>query len=147
MVTALEEAGLRATAPAMLAGNGLVPGSPRQLARKEDICEGATPREHSHYFTSDGLFGSLNWNDKPVGEAPYELVGTDILRIGSGKFVSEFRYTITDGGDTLRLEPIIEASARREALEEPLKFNVAPLSVTVAFPGHTWSRVDCAGWC
>jgi hypothetical protein len=84
---------------------------------------------------------------KPVGEAPYELVGTDILRIGSGNFVSEFRYTITDDGETLRLEPIIDASARRDALEKPLGFNVAPLSVAVALPGHTWKQVDCAGWC
>ena len=70
LVTALDEAGLGPTAPAMVAGNGLVPGSKRQLARKDDLCEGATPRVHSHYFTSDGLFGSLNWNEKPVGEAP-----------------------------------------------------------------------------
>jgi hypothetical protein len=75
LVTALERAGLRATAPAMLAGNGLVTGTPKQLARKAEICKGAVPRRHSHFFTAAGQFGSIDYNGKQVDDGTYRLLG------------------------------------------------------------------------
>src|SRR5918995_2696101 len=62
LVSALTNAGLRALAPVMVAGNGRVPGTPQQLARKADICKGARPRLHAHFFDRNGQFGSLDWN-------------------------------------------------------------------------------------
>ena len=62
----LMKAGLGAIAPAMLAGNGRVSGTPQHLAKKPNICAGARPRVHYHYFTKDGRFGSLDWNEEPV---------------------------------------------------------------------------------
>jgi hypothetical protein len=143
MVQALEGEGLGDLAPAMLAGNGLVSGSPKQLAQRDDICQGAVPREHSHFFTASGQFGSVDYNDQQVDDGPYEIVDDNTVRIGE----TNFRYRITDDGQTLALEPVITQSDKREALQQPLEFSDAGWSVTVAFPGHTWERVDCEGWC
>ena len=126
LVSALTKAGLRTTAPAMLAGNGLVTGTPRQLARKANICKDAVPRRHSHFFTAMGQFGSIDYNGKQVDD------GTFHFRIS---------------GRELRLEPVISAAARRKALAQPLQFSTAGWQVAVAFPGHAWKRVPCAGWC
>lgn len=143
MVQALDEEGLSALAPAMLAGNGLVTGSPKQLAQRDDICKGAVPREHSHFFTASGEFGSVDYNNQQVDDGPYELVNDNTVRIAE----TNFRYRITEGGQTLTLEPVIAQSDKREALEQPLEFSGAGWSVAVAFPGYTWERVDCDGWC
>jgi hypothetical protein len=143
MVHALEGEGLSALAPAMLAGNGLVSGSPKQLAQRDDICQGAVPREHSHFFTASGRFGSVDYNNQQVDDGPYEIVDDNTVRIGE----TNFRYRITDGGQTLTLEPVIAQSAKDEALQQPLEFSDVGWSVAVALPGHTWGRVDCDGWC
>jgi hypothetical protein len=68
-VQSLRQVGLEKLAPAMIAGNGLVPGTPAQLAAKTNICEGAVSRVHSHSFTRSGEFGSLDWNraDRHLG--------------------------------------------------------------------------------
>jgi hypothetical protein len=88
-VQALTKAGLRPLAPGVLAGNGLVPGTPKQLAAKSNICAGAIARVHSHFFTADGRFGSVNWANKQVDDGHYTIVG-NTLHIGP----SVFRYTI-----------------------------------------------------
>jgi hypothetical protein len=142
LVRALRERGLGPTAPAMVAGNGYVPGTPKQLARKADICKGAIPRRHSHFFTSARQFGSLDWKASQVDEGSYRIVGVRTLRLGDGTF----RYRILDG-KKLTLTPLISAAARRKALAHPLQFSVAGWMVAVAFPGHIWKRVPCGGWC
>ena len=141
LVSALTKAGLRTTAPAMLAGNGLVTGTPRQLARKANICKGAVPRRHSHFFTAMGQFGSIDYNGKQVDDGTYRLLDSRTVRINDGTF--HFRIS----GRELRLEPVISAAARRKALAQPLQFSTAGWQVAVAFPGHAWKRVPCAGWC
>ena len=138
---ALAKAGLRTTAPAMLAGNGLVTGTPKQLARKTNICKGAVPRRHSHFFTAMGQFGSIDYNGKQVDDGTYRLLDSRTVRINDGTF--HFRIS----GRELRLEPVISAAARRKALAQPLQFSTAGWQVAVAFPGHAWKRVPCAGWC
>jgi len=143
MVQALEGEGLGALAPAMLAGNGLVAGSPKQIAQRDDPCKGAVPREHSHFFTASGEFGSVDYNNQQVDDGPYEIVDNDTVRIAE----TNFGYRIRGGGQTLTLEPAIARSDKREALEQPLEFSGAGWSVAVAFPGYTWERVDCDGWC
>ena len=141
LVSALTKAGLRKTAPAMLAGNGLVPGTPKQLAAKPDICKGAVPRRHSHFFTGAGQFGSVDYNGQQVDDGTYRLLNARTIRIGEGTF--HFRIT----GRELRLQPVISAAARRKALAQPLQFSTAGWQVAVAFPGHAWKRVPCAQWC
>jgi hypothetical protein len=141
LVRALTKAGLRKTAPAILAGNGLVTGTPRQLARRANICKGAVPRRHSHFFTAMGQFGSIDYNGKQVDDGPYRLPDARTVRINDGTF--HFRIS----GDELRLEPVISAAARRKALAQPLQFSTAGWQVAVSFPGHAWKRVPCAGWC
>jgi hypothetical protein len=141
LVRALAKAGLRTTAPAMLAGNGLVTGTAKQLAHKVNICKGAVPRRHSHFFTATGQFGSIDYNGKQVDDGMYRLVDARTVRINDGTF--HFRIS----GRELRLEPVISAAARRKALAQPLQFSTAGWQVAVAFPGYAWTRVPCAGWC
>ena len=110
IVAMLKKAGLGATAPAMLAGNGLVSGTPQQLAKKPNICAGARPRVHYHYFTKDGRFGSLDWNEEPVDEGRYRTVDARTFRIGQALF----RYRVS--GNQLALTPVITAAAKRQAV-------------------------------
>jgi hypothetical protein len=141
LLSAVTKAGLRKTAPAMLSGNGFVPGTPKQLAAKADICKGAVPRRHSHFFTAAGQFGSVDYNGQQVDDGSYRILDARTVRINEGKF----RFRIT--GRELRLEPVISAAARRKALAQPLQFSTAGWQVAVAFPGHAWKRVPCAQWC
>jgi hypothetical protein len=141
LVAALRKAGLGATAPAMIAGNGLVPGTPQELAQKADICSGARPRAHSHFFTAAGAFGSLDWKGQQVDDGPYRLIDSRTIRIGG----AAFRYRIT--GKQLVLTPVITAAAKRKALAHPLEFSTAGWQVAVSFPGHSWKRVPCGSWC
>ena len=147
MVEILKDAGLGKLAPVALAGNGLVPGSAKKLATKSDICRGDTPRLHSHFFTSGGQFGSVDWNNQQVDDGPYQIVDADTVHIGDPGFGAEFQYQIDDDGTILMLGPVISAAAKREALAHPNEFSEATWSVTVAFAGHPWSRVDCLAWC
>ena len=104
MIEALEQAGLRNRAPSVV-GDYFPEKSPKQLARKADVCQGAKPQQHAHY-----------------------------------------RYRIV-GGNKLTLEPVIPARSKRKALANPLEFGPAAHSAAVAYTGHTWKRVACAGWC
>ncbi|CAN5333468.1 hypothetical protein BH18ACT12_BH18ACT12_04310 [soil metagenome] len=125
-----------------MAGNGFVPGSPKQLAKKANICKGAVPRRHSHFFTGARQFGSLDWKNKQVDDGEYRIVNARTVRIGDGTF----RYRILDA-NKLMLSPVLSAAAVRQALAHPLQFSLAGWMVSVAFAGHTWKRVPCAGWC
>jgi hypothetical protein len=90
-----------------------VDGTPKQLAAKPNICAGATARLHSHFFTSDGHFGSVDWTNQQVDDGHYKVVG-NTLHIGT----AVFRYTISSG--RLRLSPVISAGLKRQALAHPL---------------------------
>jgi hypothetical protein len=141
LVDALNKAGMRALAPVMIAGNGLVPGTPQELARKANICAGARPRLHSHFFDGNGQFGSLDWNGQQVDDGPYRVQANRTVRIGSGLF----RYRITSG--ELSLSPIISREAKRRALARPLQFSTPGWMVAVAYGGLPWKRVPCGRWC
>ena len=140
MVVALQKYGLGKVAPAMLAGNGLVEGSVAQLAAKPKICSNATSRVHSHFFDAKGQFGSLDWNGERVDDGGYRIVG-NTLHIGEGTF------TFRIANNALTLTPVIAAATKRQALAHPRQFSTAGWQVAVAFPGHTWKRVSCNGWC
>jgi hypothetical protein len=145
MVEALDQGGLRKLAPAMV-GDYFPGRTPRQLARKADVCQGAKPQRHSHFFTTDGKFASLDQNDEQVDDATYSVSGKDTLRLTLEFGVETYRYRI-DGDKALRLEPVIPERAKREALANPLEFSLAGHTAAVAYAGHTWKRVDCGGWC
>jgi hypothetical protein len=146
LVDELNQAGLEEIAPTIVAGQGFFPESEKQLAKKlaekADLCKGAKPRVHAHFFTPEGLFGSLDWNEQQVDDGTYTIIDDDTFEIGD----TIFHYEIVNG-DTLMLEPVIPKSAVSEALAHPEEFSAAGWSVSVAFEGHPWKRVDCEGWC
>lgn len=139
---ALDQADLNALAPSVL--GDFFPGTDaREIARKKDLCEGADPaRRHSHFFSEDGSFGSLDQDLNRVDEDAYRIVDDHTVRIGRGRF----EYRITDG-DTLILNPVIAPAARRRALSHPFEFSTAGWQVAVAYEGLPWKRVNCEGWC
>lgn len=142
LVDELNQAGLGEIAPTIVAGNGFVPGSANQLAKRADLCQGAKPRVHAHFFTPEGLFGSLDWNEQQVDDGAYTIINDNTFKIGD----TTFHYEIVND-DTLMLEPVIPKAAVTEALAHPDEFSAAGWSVSVAFQGHPWKRVNCEGWC
>lgn len=120
-----------------------VPGDSWQQVA-ERFCKGSLEDwdvVHDHFFDPDGLFGSLNQNEEQVDDGTYTIVDTHTFKIGR----SEFRYTVRN--NTLRMDPVITAAQREEALAKPGKFTDAGWMVAVAVPGTSWNRVDCDFWC
>lgn len=142
LARALDQADLSGLAPSVL--GDFFPGTgAREIARKKDPCKGAEPaRRHSHFFSEDGSFGSLDQHLNRVDEDAYRIVDDHTLRIGRGRF----KYRIMHG-DTLILNPVITAAARRRALSHPFEFSMAGWQVAVAYEGLPWKRVSCEGWC
>jgi hypothetical protein len=145
MVKALDHAGLRALAPSV-AGDYFPDKSPKELARKAEVCQGAEPQQHSHYFTAEGEFGSLDQNGEQVDQQRYRVIDSRKLRIDTEFGPENYRSRIA-GGDRLTLEPLIPNRAKRAARAKPLEFGLAGHMAAVAYTGHTWKRVDCDGWC
>jgi hypothetical protein len=142
LVNALDEAGLLAVAP-VLAGEEFFPGtSAAELARKDDLCQGAEPFVHYHFFDARGQFGSLDENENQVDDGPYEIINSRTLRIGPGVV---FHYEIDR--DTLTLSPVITQAMKEEALANPRQVTDAGRAVAVAYPGEEWKRVGCGNWC
>lgn len=144
MVRALHDAGLDALAPAVV-GDYFPDKSPKELAHKKNVCEGAVPQRHSHFFTADGKFGSLDQNQQQVDDAPYRMSGTGKFYLGDHQ-EQMFTYRI-DGGNRLTMNPVISVSVKRAALAHPLEYSTASHLVAVALAGQTWKRVPCDTWC
>jgi len=145
LLNALEEAGLRTVAP-KLVGENYFPHTPAaELARKDDLCEGAKPPfVHSHFFNAAGRFGSLDENENFVGGTNYEIIDSRTIRIG-GERGNTFKYKID--GDGLRLSPFLTQAMVKEALANPMTVTNAGMAIAVAYPGHVWKRVSCKTWC
>src|SRR4051812_14334359 len=137
---ALEDEGLETIAPSV-AGDYFPDSTPKQLAKKDDVCDGAEGFVHSHFFTDSGTFGSLTANLEQVDDGTYEILDGGRFRIGD----VVFRYEIED--DELSLPPVITPAMKKEALAQPLEFTDAGWSVAVSYPGQVWKRVNCSGWC
>jgi hypothetical protein len=140
LTKALAEEGLETIAPSV-AGDYFPNSTPRQLAKKDDVCDGAEGFVHSHFFTDSGTFGSLTEDLEQVDDGLYEILDGGRVRIGG----VVFRYEIE--GDELSLSPVITPAMKKEALAQPLEFSDAGWSVAVSYPGQVWKRVDCSGWC
>jgi hypothetical protein len=141
LVQALDKAHLSAAAPAVI-GDYFPNSSPKQLAAKQDLCRGAIAQVHSHFFTVDGMFGSVDQDGNQVDDGSYEIMGGHAVRIGD----ATFDFTITNG-DTLILKPVVTAADRRKALASPLEFSTAAWQVAVTYGGLPWKRAHCDGWC
>jgi hypothetical protein len=147
LVRALKEAHLRRIAPSVV-GDYFPNKTPRQLARKRHICRGADPQRHSHFFTRDGHFGSLDQHGQQVDNGRYRVIDARTIKIDLPDG-PKFHYQInnTTYGEVLALDPVITRHMRRQALAHPLRFSKAGYAVAVAYPGHTWARVPCGQWC
>ena len=131
---ALEAAGLGRFTAEHAAGDGFVPGvtSVDQLEDPEHPCKGAAPQVHSHFFTPDGQFGSLDAQRNQVDDGAYELRGDDTVVIGTAPSAVTFHYRIEDGA-TLYLDPVLPACAEQGCWD-------AQWAVAVAYPGLPWER-------
>jgi hypothetical protein len=88
------------------------PGSPSGAGSAlPAACAGAVPRTHAHFFTEDGLFGSLDWNGDQVDDGTYELVGDDTFVVSKEFPDVTFHYVID--GDTIAFEPVIPECSPR----------------------------------
>jgi len=143
VVAALEDAELGTLAPAVV--NDYFPDTPaEELAAKDDLCSGARPQRHFHFFTADGAFGSLDQHRQQVDDGPYTATG-DTLEIGDETWGGTWTFEIS--GDQLTLTPHPTDEQIEKALAAPFEFSPAGWVVAVAYPGTTWKRVPCQNWC
>ena len=143
LVTGLEEAGLGEIAPAVV-GDFFPDQSPEELAAKEDLCSGARPQRHFHFFDASGAFGSLDQHRQKVDDGPYTVEG-DTLHIGDESWGGTWTFVISN--NQLSLTPVISDEQIEEALADPFGFSPSGWMVAVAYPGTTWKQVACQGWC
>jgi hypothetical protein len=131
IVAALRAAGVEeAVVLENVVGNGLVPGAaaPADLADPANPCADAVPREHGHFFTEHGEFGSTDFNGDRVDDGGYEIIDEDTLSING----TEFGYSIE--GDELTLQP--------PAVTTDCRDFECQWSIMVAMPGQTLTRAD-----
>jgi hypothetical protein len=136
MVEALDQAGLRELAPSLV-GDYFPDKSPKQLPRKADVCQRAKPQQHSHFFTDDGQFGSLDQHEQQVDDAPYSVIDDRALRLSPEFGEETYRYRIVAGNE-LTLEPIIPTapSTRRSRTRSSSVWpGTRPQSPTPGTPG------------
>lgn len=144
LVKALDGAGLGKIAPAIV-GDYFPETPPKQLAEKDDLCEGAKPIVHYHFFDGAGRFGSLDENEEQVDDGAYEVINDRTFVISKEFPDVSFHYEIK--GESLTLSPVVTRAMKRDALAHPLEFSAAGWAISVSYPGHEWKRVECAGWC
>jgi hypothetical protein len=123
--------GLRKFAVEMVVGNGFIPGvrSPDQLKNPARPCLGAVPRKHSHFFTKDGKFGSLDWTGQQVDDGTYTLKAPNKMVIAKEFPSVTFTYAVQ--GKTIRFVPDIPRNCST--------FRCA-WSLSMAIPGAHWTR-------
>jgi hypothetical protein len=133
-VDALKKAGLGQFAAEHVAGNEHVPGisfDEPELIDPKQPCVGAVPRQHGHYFTSDGLFGSTDHKGQQVDEGTFELVNAHTVVITNPDASVTFNFEIKHG--ELFLAPVMPSCVKTGCWE-------AQWAVAVASPGHSWRR-------
>jgi hypothetical protein len=141
VAVALRKEGLAPLAPAVVGDYYFPDQTASELAKKKNLCQGAKPQLHSHFFTSDGKFGSLDQHGKQVDDGTYQVVTANTVKINDGTF----RFRIK--GKTLMLRPLLTTDLRQKALHDPLNSSTAGWMVAVSYLGHPWRRVACGKWC
>jgi hypothetical protein len=92
LVVDLQKVGLRAVAPVMV-GDWFPNQSPQELAKKKNVCQGAKPQIHAHFFTSDGKFGSIDQHGQQVDDGTYR-VSRSTLTVTNPDVRGSFRFRI-----------------------------------------------------
>jgi hypothetical protein len=131
LATALRTAGLQKFVLEFVAGNGFIPGvqRPEQIRDPANPCKGAVPRKHSHFFTKNREFGSLDWKGQPVDDGTYRA-GPGTVTVFKEFPKVTFRYRIT--GNSITFSPVIAKGCS--------SFRCA-WAVSMAYPGKSWRRV------
>jgi hypothetical protein len=88
----------------------------------------------------------LDWLGGQVDNAPYRIINSSTVDIGSPPIEATFHYRIL-GGNTLILSPVLTKAMVREAVADPKGFHAAGWAESVAYAGQTWKRVPCQSWC
>jgi hypothetical protein len=143
LVEELNKAGLGPLTPyAWLGQAGYAAGSPTPTMSHP--CIGAIDREHSHFFTQGGQFGSLDWSGAQVDDGTYQIIDDHTLSIGStGEAGVTFHYAI-QSGETLMLSPVLTKEMISRALADPKNFSSALWALSVAYPDYSWARAPCS---
>ena len=143
LVLALKKFGLAPLAPTVV-GDYFPNQPPAALAKKKNLCQGAKPQLHWHFFTSDGRFGSIDQHAQQVDDGNYRVNGST-LAVSNSDVRGSFRLRVQ--GKTLTLVPLLTRRLKQEALADPLNFHPAGWMVAVSYFGHPWLRVACGKWC
>ena len=144
LVGAVEEAGLGSVASSVV-GDYFPDSDPEELAAKDDLCEGAEPFVHYHFFDAAGRFGSLDEEQERADDGRYEIIDEGRVRVENPDFDVVFGCEVD--GDTLRLSPEVTEAMIEEARAKPFEFTAATWSLSVSYPGQEWKRVPCGSWC
>lgn len=132
LVKSLTSAGLKKFVLESVAGNGFIPGvtRPDQIADPANPCKGAVTRKHSHFFTKDKKFGSLDWKGEPVDDGTYRLVNNRTFVISKEFPNVTFHFRIR--GKTITFAPVLARGCAT--------FRCA-WAISMAYPGKSWQRV------
>jgi hypothetical protein len=132
LVAALKSAGMQKWVLESVAGNSFVRGvtSASQIADPAHPCAGAVPRRHAHFFTKNGMFGSLDWRGQPVDDGAYRVLDPRTFVISKEFPKVTFHYSIT--GRNIKFAPVVPRGC--------LTFRCA-WAITMAYPGKSWQRV------
>jgi hypothetical protein len=104
-VGALEDADLADLAPEWLVGAGYF--ATEAEIDPADPCAGATEVEHSHFFTADGEFGSLDEHGRQVDDGQYDVVDEDTIALAGGQALVDFALS-SDGNAVSFTVPVPE---------------------------------------
>jgi hypothetical protein len=88
------------------------------------------PRKHSHFFTKNRKFGSLDWRGQPVDDGTYRLVDNRTVVIFKKFPKVTFHYRIRSR--TITFAPVIPRGCST--------FRCA-WAISMAYPGKSWQRV------
>ena len=120
-------------------------------------CDGAVERQHSHFFTADGAFGSKDFDGQQVDDGTYTLEGNDGIVINGKRFTYEVqgdelvararacrRLDVHDEGVPVRGDLGVDGRDARHDLDagrDPAHVTHAPRSLVAAIDqGTTSSR-------
>ena len=134
-VQALEDAGLGSFAADHAAGEGWIPdvSSVDQLPDPANPCQGAVQRDHEHFFTASGEFGSRDADGMQVDDGTYEVADSQTVVIHKEFGDVTFRFDVM--GEMLHLYPELPDCAGEGCF-------AAQWAVAVSYDGLPWQRVD-----
>ena len=140
MLEAFEEAGLADSQAEWIIGNWV--GDPANVqVDPNNLCANARPaEEHSHYFTEDGQFGSLDASGNQVDDGNYAVVDDDTVSFAS--HATEFGYD----GDIL-VDYAVNGDTAEFAVQVPPECDPACLqahswALSAFFGAEPWTRTE-----